>query len=58
MADVPRGRGKGCEDNEKDSSAEWKRGNNPTFATPNLSFVTGASISLQISDVPLFETKT
>ena len=27
MAHVPRGRREGCEDNEKDRSAEWEEGN-------------------------------
>ena len=59
MAHVPRGRRKGCEDNEKDSSPEWKR-SNPTqrHQYPYFHHVIGASSSLQISDGSLFETKT
>ena len=59
MAHVSRGRRKGCEYNEKDSSPEWKR-SNPTLRhiDPYFHHVIGASSSLQISDGSLFETKT
>ena len=73
MAHVPRGRREGCEDNEKDRSAEWEEGNEsikprnqPAIlpidfkrATDKMLFYAlGPSISLQISDGPLLEAKT